>query len=188
MKPINTWPLKIIEEIAEKVGMGPFGASIKVETFVAEGIPVISGQHLHGSKVDDTPGFNFISEEHANRLKNANVRHGDVIFTHAGNIGQVAFIPDNSLYERYILSQRQFYLRPNATKVIPEYIVAYFKTTEGHHKLLANSSQTGVPSIAQPVTYLRTIKIPLPALPEQRAIAAILSALDDKIEIYRQVN
>jgi type I restriction enzyme S subunit len=125
------WRKARIEEVAERVAMGPFGSSIKVETFVPNGVPVISGQHLHGSKVDDRIGFNFVSEEHADRLKNANVQRGDVVFTHAGNIGQVAFIPPSSEFERYVLSQRQFYMRCNRAKVLPEFVVAYFKTPEG---------------------------------------------------------
>ncbi|MCL4458790.1 MAG: restriction endonuclease subunit S [Chloroflexi bacterium] len=182
------WHTASIGEVAEKVAMGPFGSSIKVETFVSEGVPVISGQHLHDSRLDETPGFNFITPEHADRLKNANVQRGDVVFTHAGNIGQVSYIPWNSRYERYVISQRQFYMRCNPQHVIPQFVVYYFKTAEGQHKLLANAAQVGVPSIAQPVTYLKTIKIPLPPLPEQRAIAAILGALDDKIELNRRMN
>lgn len=182
------WRKASIEEVAERVAMGPFGSSIKVETFVPYGVPVISGQHLHGSKVDDRVGFNFVSEEHADRLKNANVQRGDVVFTHAGNIGQVALIPPSSEFERYVISQRQFYMRCNRAKVLPEFVVAYFKTPEGRHKLLANTSQVGVPSIAQPVTYLRTIEIPLPSISEQRAIAHILGTLDDKIELNRRMS
>jgi preprotein translocase subunit YajC len=97
------WRKARIEEVAERVAMGPFGSSIKVETFVPNGVPVISGQHLHGSKVDDRIGFNFVSEEHADRLKNANVQRGDVVFTHAGNIGQVAFIPPEQRAIAHIL-------------------------------------------------------------------------------------
>jgi hypothetical protein len=87
-----------------------------------------------------------------------------------------------------VISQSQFYLRPDPSKVLPEFIVGYFKTREGQHKLLANTLQVGVPSIAQPVTYLRTIEIPLPPLSEQRAIAHILGTLDDKIELNRRMS
>ena len=184
----SKWSEATIEEISEKVAMGPFGSSIKVAMFVAEGVPIISGQHLHGLKIDDSPGFNFISSEHAQRLSNSNVKHGDVIFTHAGNIGQVAYIPSDSKFNRYVISQRQFYMRCDRSKAIPQFVTLYFKSPEGQHKLLANTVQVGVPSIAQPVSYLRTIEIPLPPITEQRAIAHILGTLDDKIELNRRMN
>ena len=183
----SEWPLAKIEDIAERVAMGPFGSSIKVSTFVETGIPVISGQHLHGFRLTDG-GNNFITETHADILKNANVCRGDVIFTHAGNIGQVAFIPETSKYDRYVISQRQFFLRCDVSKLIPEFVTYYFRSREGQHKLLANASSVGVPSIARPVSYLRSIEIPLPSLPEQKRIANILGTLDDKIENNRRMN
>lgn len=155
------WPVKTIGDIAERVAMGPFGSSIKVETFVPEGVPVISGQHLHGFILQDST-FNFIDHKHANKIRNAIVQRGDVIFTHAGNIGQAAFIPENSRYERYIISQRQFYMRCNLSLVTPSFVAYYFRSPEGQHKLLANASSSGVPSIARPATYLRSIELVLP--------------------------
>ena len=182
------WPTARIADVASRVAMGPFGSAIRVETFVADGVPVISGQHLHGYRVDSSVGFNFVTEEHANRLRNANVLPGDVVFTHAGNIGQVAMVPRDSSYERFVISQRQFYVRCDESKVLPEYLVAYFKSHSGQHQLLANRTQVGVPSIAQPVSYLRTIEIPLPPIGEQVAITSILMALDDKIGLNRRTN
>ena len=182
------WETRTIDEIAEKVGMGPFGSSIKVETFVPEGVPVISGQHLHGIRVNDTPGFNFITQEHAQRLANANVTRRDIVLTHRGTIGQVAYIPESSKFDRYVVSQSQFYVRCDRSRVVPEFLALYLKSPEGQHQLLANTSQVGVPSIAQPVTYLRTLRVPLPPLSEQRAIAHVLGSLDDKIELNRRIN
>ena len=181
------WPVVRIDEIAQ-VGMGPFGSSIKVSTFVPSGVPVISGQHLHGIRVDESPGFNFITPEHAQRLSNANVGPGDVIFTHAGNIGQVAYVPADANFTRYVISQRQFYLRCDRTRANPEFLTYFFRSREGQHRLLANASQVGVPSIAQPVSYLRSVEIPLPPLREQDAIARILGALDARAELHRRMN
>ena len=142
---------------------GPFGSSIKVETFVEDGVPVISGQHLRGFMLDDTR-FNFITEEHAQKLRKAEVRRGDVVFTHAGSIGQVAFIPEASRYDRYVISQRQFFIRCNLSKVTPAFITFYFGSDHGQHRLLANTSSSGVPSIARPVSYLRSLLLPLPPI------------------------
>ncbi len=182
------WPTATIEEVSTKVAMGPFGSSIKVATFVPDGVPIISGKHLHGIRLDDSPGFNFITPQHAQRLANANVQRGDIILTHRGNIGQVSYIPEDSQFDRYVVSQSQFYIRCNRSRTIPEFVALYLTSPEGQHQLLANTSQVGVPSIAQPVTYLRTLEVPLPSPPEQRAIAHILGTLDDKIELNRRMN
>ncbi|WP_295911637.1 restriction endonuclease subunit S [uncultured Bartonella sp.] len=183
---MSKFPFVSIESIANKVAMGPFGSSIKVETFTSEGIPIISGAHLHNVKLTDG-NYNFISPAHASNLKNSIVHKKDIIFTHAGNIGQVSYIPDNSKYKNYIISQRQFYLRCNE-RALPEYVAYYFKSQKGKFSLLANSSQVGVPSIAQPVSYLKSIKIPLPEKKVQLAIVNILCSFDDKIELNRKMN
>ena len=155
------WEVRAVGDVAERVAMGPFGSSIRVDTFVAEGVPVISGQHLWGIMLDDLH-YNFVTAEHADKLSNANVYRGDVVFTHAGSIGQAAWIPESSEYERYVISQRQFYMRCDTAKVTPSYVVYYFSSPEGQHKLLANTSSSGVPSVSRPVTYLRSIEMPIP--------------------------
>jgi len=71
--------------------MGPFGSNIKVSTFVPKGVPIISGNHLRGYFLEE-PEFNYITEEHAEHLKNSIVYTHDIVFTHAGNIGQAANI------------------------------------------------------------------------------------------------
>lgn len=106
-----------------------------------------------------------------------------MIFTHAGNIGQVAFIPDDSAYQRYVISQRQFYLRCNTDLILPEFITYYFKTPEGQHRLLANANQVGVPSIARPSSYLKTIEVPAPSIEEQQVVVRNIKALDAKIRL-----
>ena len=172
------WAVRRIEDVAERVAMGPFGSSIKVETFVDDGVPIISGQHLGGLTLEDGP-YRFIQKDHATRLSKANVRRGDVVFTHAGNIGQVAFIPESSRFERYVISQRQFYLRCDVNQVNPPYIALYFHSAAGRHRLLANASSSGVPSIARPVTYLRSILLPVPPKPVMDGFLSVVTPLLD---------
>ena len=158
------WDIVKTEDIALKICMGPFGSNIKVSTFVDSGVPVISGQHLKEILIIDG-GNNFITLEHAEKLKNSAVYRKDIIFTHAGNIGQVSIIPDDSEYDDYIISQRQFYLRVNESKSSPYYLIHYFRSEQGQHALLSNASQVGVPSIARPSTHLRNITFLNPSKP-----------------------
>lgn len=177
----KNWSTVIINDIAEKVAMGPFGSNIKVSTFVSKGVPIISGNHLRGYFLEE-PSFNYITEEHAQRLKNSLVYPKDIVFTHAGNIGQVAMIPDDCRYPMYVLSQRQFYLRCNTEKAIPEYVVLFFHSKQGQHELLSYANQTGVPSIAQPATNLKKIPLKLPPIDEQRQWLQVVSPI---IKLYQ---
>jgi len=185
---MGEWETFRIEEIAQKIAMGPFGSNIKVETFVSSGVPIISGQHLHASRLDERASYNFITMEHAEKLSNSNVFPGDIIFTHAGTIGQVALILKSAAYDRYVISQRQFYLRVDKSKADPAFVTRWFHSPVGQHRLLMHASQVGVPSISRPISNLKTIKIDLPTLDEQKAISSVFDALDDKIELNRRMN
>jgi len=156
------WEVLPAEDVSEKIGMGPFGSNIKVSTFVDAGVPVISGRHLNKTLLTDAV-YNYVTEDHAERLKNSVVKAGDIIFTHAGNIGQVSLIPHDSNYSKYVISQRQFYLRPDTSQISSSYLVYFFRSSIGQHKLLANASQVGVPSIARPSSHLKSIRLLMPS-------------------------
>lgn len=162
--PIPTgWKVERTEKLSQKIAMGPFGSNIKVSTFVEEGVPVISGHHLKSTLAWDEK-HKFITEEHADRLKNSCVQSGDIVFTHAGSIGQVSLIPEQTSFDRYVISQRQFYLRPDKEKATSSFLVYFFKSRIGQHELLANTSQVGVPSIARPSSHLKSIELVSPGL------------------------
>jgi type I restriction enzyme S subunit len=156
------WQIARIENIAEKVGMGPFGSNIKVSTFVDDGVPVLSGKNLQSTLLEDH-GSNYVTEAHAEKLKNSVVRPGDVVLTHRGTLGQVSLIPEGAKFQKYMLSQSQFFLRCDKDKMTPEWITYFLRSPAGQHSLLANSAQVGVPSIARPVSYLRSMKFLLPS-------------------------
>ena len=167
--------------------MGPFGSDIKSSYFVNDGVPVIRGGNLLNNQFHDE-NFVFLTEEKADSLKRSNAYPGDIVFTHRGTLGQVAFIPENAKYPRYVVSQSQMKLTCNVDLVDPKYVYYYFLSPMGQHELLKNTATTGVPAISQPLSSLKKMEIPLPPLPVQKKIAAILSSLDDKIEINTRMN
>jgi type I restriction enzyme, S subunit len=180
------WRNVSIEEIAIKVAMGPFGSDIKTDNFVLDGVPVIRGGNLtSGRFLGGT--FVFLTEEKANELANANALPGDLVFTHRGTLGQVGLIPAGE-HERYVVSQSQMKLTCQPAVADPAFVYYFFKSPLGQRALLMNTSQTGVPAISRPVTSLKQIRLRLPPLPEQRAIAHILGSLDDKIDLNRRLN
>ena len=175
--PGPNWRSVRLEDIAFRIGMGPFGSNIKVETFVEVGIPIISGSHLGELTLTDSD-FRFITEEHAARLAGSAVYRGDVVLTHAGTVGQVSLIPEDSEYQQYVLSQRQFFVRPNPTQILGKFLAIFLRYGDGQLQLLSNVNRTGVPSLSQPVKFTRQMRIDIPSLEDQQKIVSIFEAFD----------
>ena len=183
---MEEWKEYELSELIDEISMGPFGSNIKVECFTDSGVPVLNGSNLVGLKLNEDK-FNYVTEEKATSLGKANAYRNDIVITHRGTLGQIIYIPQNSKYDHYVISQSQFRVRCNQ-KVLPEYLVYYFHTRIGQHQLLSNASQVGVPALARPTTTFQKLRVVLPPLPTQQKIAAILSSLDDKIELNNKIN
>ena len=175
-----------VADLISEISMGPFGSNIKVECFVDDGVPVLNGSNLEGFVLKED-SFRYVTEEKANSLGKANAYRGDVIITHRGTLGQIVYVPDDSKYDRYVISQSQFRVRCN-NRIMPEYLVYYFHTRIGQHKLLANASQVGVPALARASTTFQTIEVEVPNITEQRKIVDLLDVIRRKIELNEKIN
>ena len=181
------WKHYKMDKLIEEISMGPFGSDVKKEFYVDNGVPILNGSNLQGFKLQED-SFGYLTKEKADSLKKCNAHRGDIIVTHRGTLGQIVYVPVNSKYDRYVISQSQFRFRCKADLVDAQYLVYYFHTREGQYKILANASQVGVPALARATSTFRLIDIKLPPLDDQRRIASILSSLDRKIELNNKIN
>lgn len=185
MKPIVQTTLG---DIAAKVVMGPFGSKIKTENFVQAGTPVIRGGNLTDSKFNDN-GLVFVDDTKADELKSAWAFPLDIVITHRGTLGQAAIIPTSAKHKKYIVSQSQMKISIDQSKADPYFIYYFLNSPIGQQRLLANTSQVGVPAIAQPTGSIKAIAIDLPEHVEDQAeIARVLRSFDDKIELNRRLS
>lgn len=176
-----------LEKVIIDIAAGPFGSNLKVSCFVDDGFPIIDGANLKGFKVTDNI-TKFVTEEKANSLYRSIAHRNDVVVTISGTLGQIAYIPEDSMYEAYLCSQRQFRVTFDAEKVFVPYIVYYFHTYEGQHKILSFANQTGVPALSQPLKNFKNIEVKLPAIEVQKKIASVALSLDGKIELNNRIN
>lgn len=166
--------------------MGPFGSKITKENYVGSGVPVIRGVNLsRGIFLDDE--FVFITSEKADDILSANVRPGDLIFTHRGTIGQVSMVPRSPRYDRYVIGSSQVKTRLDGDIAVPEFYYYWFHSPQGQDSILTHASTVGVPGIATPLTSIRGLQVPLPSRAEQNAVVSVLGALDDKIGVNERI-
>jgi len=187
----SEWPIKTIAECAStesySTQIGPFGKALMADEYIDSGIPVLRGVNVnHGRFHDDD--FVFINEETADRLRKFESYPGDVLLVHKGTLGQIGLMPSRRKYARYIMGNSMMRVQCDPAKLLPEYLYYWLSSVDGQHYLFSRVSQVGVPQIQTPLTTLRQAALPVPPLPEQRAITNILGTLDDKIELNRRMN
>jgi type I restriction enzyme S subunit len=151
------------------------------------GVPVSRGNNLTMAEeryIDRD--FVFVSDRKAATLIQNTAFPGDLVFTQRGTIGQIGLIPQVARFSAYILSQNQMKLRSDGDKADSVFLYYYFISPVAQNLIQQNCIGSTIPGFN--LGQLREFPLLLPPLAEQKAIAAVLGALDDKIELNRRMN
>lgn len=148
------------------------------------GIPVIRNYNLKDGKIDCT-NLSFVSEEdYKERVKRAIPEESDIIISREAPMGVVGIVPKEF---QCCLGQRLVLLKIDKSKCLPKYLL-YTLMSEYVQVQIRRINQTGSIVSNLNISSLKELKIPLRNFEEQRKIANILSAIDDKIQINNQIN
>lgn len=135
-------------------------------------------------------GWNFsesvyISQEKDNLLRNGKLERGDIVLTTRGTVGNVVLYSDDIPYKHIRINSGMVIIRNNNTCYNP-YLYQYLRSYLFLGQVQQFQSGSAQPQI--PISTLKKLTISLPPLAEQKRIADILSAIDDKIELNRRIN
>ena len=161
---------------------GPFGSALKRGDLMNDGIPVYEQQHAIYNKREFRY---FISKEKYNEMRRFAVSPKDIIISCSGTVGEVSLIKKEDPLG--IISQALLLLRVDTKRILPEYLLYFFKTAKGHNSIISRSSGSVQVNIARREV-IESIPLLLPSICVQKTIVTILKTLDDKIEVNRQIN
>jgi type I restriction enzyme S subunit len=138
-----------------------------------------------------TTGFNFADRSFITKEKDAALRKGklkrhDVVLTTRGTVGNVALFDDSIHFEHVRINSGMVLLRADESKLWPRFLFQFVRSPLFKEQVAALTTGSAQPQL--PIRDIRRVEIPLPPLAEQKAIAAVLGALDDKIELNRRMN
>ncbi len=164
------------------VQTGPFGSQLHRTDYVTDGLPIITVEHLGDNRLlhDDMPR---VSSEDAARLRRYALRKGDIVFSRVGSVDRRALV--RAPEDGWLFSGRCLRIRPDPTAIDSTFLSYFFGLPVFRSHIRAIAVGATMPSINTAI--LAGIQVIVPPLPEQRAIAEVLGALDDKIEANRRV-
>ena len=116
--------------------------------------------------------------------RRAKVIDGDILLTREAPIGEVGYVQNLG---QVFLGQRIMQYRPDPAKVSPRYLYYAFRSSDLQHQFGSHEGSGSVVSHIR-VADCHEFKVPLPTRAEQDAIAQLMGALDDKIELNRRMN
>lgn len=123
----------------------------------------------------------FISQEKDEQLRKGKLVRGDIVLTTRGTIGNTALYDDSVIFENIRINSGMVIIRTE-DRIFSKFLLYFFKNLD-FSSFISGSAQPQLP-----IRDLKQIEINLPPLPEQKAIADVLSALDDKIDLLHRQN
>ncbi len=183
----SNWKIVALHELCNKIGTGatPRGGS-KVYLDSRINHALVRSQHVFDRSFD-YDGLAFITDDHAVGLRNAEIKSNDILLNITGDgvtFARSCIVPNDVLPA--CVNQHVAIIRVNTEYCEPGYLLSFL--THPNTKTYIESFNAGGSRRAITKGHIESFEIPLPPLNEQKAIAHILSTLDDKIELNRRMS
>lgn len=172
-------------------------SGVTVGQLIADGALAMSDGYRTKRAEHGTPGFriirvadvdeghvsldspDFVSEQYRKQIGGKLGVAGDVLLTTKGTVGRVAVLP--ALDEEVVYSPQLCFFRVHdPLRIDPAYLRYWFASAEFWHQAHDRMNNTDMAAYIN-LADIRSLRLTLPEHGEQRAIAEVLGALDDKI-------
>jgi len=174
---MSEWKEFILEDVIEKF-IDYRGKTPKKTSF---GIPLMTAKIIKGGRLLEPTEY-IAKEDYLDWMTRGFPEINDILLTTEAPLGEVALVKDKNV----ALGQRIITLQTKKGLCDSIFLKYYLQSFEGQASLQSRASGSTVEGIKS--AELKKIEISLPPLNEQKAIASILSSLDDKIDLLNRQN
>lgn len=160
---------------------------IHLSDYVENGVPFYRSKEIielsEGNPISEPL---FISNEKFSEIKHKFPipKTNDILITSVGTLGVVHLVKDPNFYFK---DGNLTWLREFNENIIDIDFLFYWLNSNLFKKQILNNN-IGAVQKAITIDFLKKVDISLPEIPNQKSIAAVLSALDKKIALNKQIN
>ena len=169
------WQVRPLSSVAS-MKTGPFGSSLHESDYVEDGTPIITVEHLSERGIVHK-GLPLVSDEDRSRLAAYELRTNDIVFSRVGSIDRSSLVGESE--DGWLFSGRLLRVRTSGNTHAP-YLDYHF--ADELFKRQIRRVAVGQTMASLNTRIMGDVSVILPPLPEQRAIAAVLSDMDNLID------
>ena len=147
------------------------------------GIRALSAKNIKTGQIIREDAIRYVDTELYYKWMKDEIKRNDILITSEAPFGEVFFWDSD---EKIVLSQRLFGVRCNENKVDPKFIYFYMTSEMFQWELQSRATGTTVKGLRQPE--LLKCEIQLPNRVNQRKISYILSNIENKINVLKELN
>ncbi|MCA3228885.1 MAG: restriction endonuclease subunit S [Burkholderiales bacterium] len=162
---------------------GPFGSQLHASDYVPVGIPSIMPQNIGDNRIVED-GIARITSADADRLRRYLVRTGDIVYSRRGDVERRALVRERE--DGWLCGTGCLRVRLGERGPDPRFTTYYLGHPRVREWIVRHAHGATMPNLNTSI--LGACPLLVPPHYVQRAIAHILSALDDKIELNRRMS
>jgi len=183
----NQWEVTTLGDICRRGGgfiqTGPFGSQLHASDYVEDGIPTIMPKNIGENKVNEDD-LSRVAPNDVERLRKYKVQTGDIVYSRRGDVTLRALIREQQ--NGWLCGTGSLMIRLGKGIADPKFVSYYLGTTNAREWIQNHAVGATMPNLNTSI--MSAAPIAHPPLPEQQKIAAVLSALDAKIELNQRIN
>jgi type I restriction enzyme S subunit len=169
------WPTESIADLCARGGAlvdGPFGSSLKPESYVSAGARVVRNWNIRDDYFDGSQ-FKFVTLAKFEELRRSEVVQGDLLLTTKGTVGDICVAPDLGGPALLSASGTVRLRLPQDGSYLPEFVVAQAITPR--YKAYLHSFEAGSAQQYLNLSAIRKMRIIRPPVSKQLAFVDIRS-------------
>ena len=126
----------------------------------------------------------FISKEKYEKLGKGIINRGDVVLTTRGTVGQTAYYDDSVEYDFLRVNSGMVTLGCNNSELESNFFYALTNSSLFTRQVDSLTFGSAQPQLT--IKIIKSLKVPIPSIPEQQKIAIVLTNADKEIELLEQ--
>ncbi|WP_082695999.1 restriction endonuclease subunit S [Aquitalea pelogenes] len=113
------WQQSTLNELCEKIQIGPFGTQLHQEDYISGGIPLVNPTHIVKGSICPDSNLTVRPEKYA-ELTEYHLKLGDIVVGRRGEMGRCALVTE--MEDGYLCGTGSLFLRVGRGGVLPEFL------------------------------------------------------------------